>query len=52
MNILCAYHSQNVETCKWVLENIDPNTDNITVQLWIEACKEFLAKNLMDFNDK
>ena len=50
MNLLCAYHAQNVETCKWVLKNTDPNTDNITVKHWIEACKEFLAKHAVDSN--
>ena len=50
MNILCAYHAQIVETCKWVLENTEPDTNNITVQLWREACKEFLANLDVDNN--
>lgn len=50
MNILCAYHAQNVDTCKWVLENTEPDTNNITVQLWREACEEFLANLDVDNN--
>ena len=50
MNILCAYHAQNVETCKWVLENTESDTNNITVQLWREACEEFLANHTVDNN--
>jgi hypothetical protein len=44
MNILCAHHAQNADTCRWVLENTDPNIDNITVQLWRQACIEYLAQ--------
>ena len=49
-NILGAYHAQNIETCKWVLENTNESTDNITEQLWIQACKEFLANYTVDNN--
>jgi hypothetical protein len=44
MDYLCGYHARNADTCKWVLENTDPDTDNITVQLWRQACKEFLEQ--------
>jgi hypothetical protein len=50
MNILCAYHAQNADTCRWVIANCDENIDNITVQLWIKACKEFLANLDVDNN--
>ena len=50
MNILYAYHAQNADTCRWVIANCDENIDNITVQLWIKACKEFLAK--LDVDNK
>lgn len=46
MNILCGYHAQSVDTCKWVLENTETNSNNTTVELWREACREFLLRNL------
>ena len=42
MDILCAHHAKDPETCKWVIENCDENTDNITVKLWLKASKEYL----------
>ena len=42
MNILCAYHAKNVDTCKWVIANYNENTSNITVNAWVKACKEYL----------
>ena len=45
MDILCAYHARSIETCEWVLANCDENTDNIAVQLWLQACKEYLENN-------
>lgn len=45
MDILCGYHAKDPATCQWVLDNCDENTDNITVKLWIEACKKFLEEN-------
>jgi len=45
MDILCGYHAKDIETCRWVIANCDPNTDNITVKLWIEACKKYLEEH-------
>ena len=45
MNILCGYHAKNPDTCKWVIENCDENVDNITVKIWINACKEYLQSH-------
>ena len=42
MDVLCGYHAKNLDTCKWVIENCDENVDNITVKIWINACKEYL----------
>ena len=42
MNILCAYHAKNVDTCKWVIANYNENTSNITVNAWVKACKKYL----------
>jgi hypothetical protein len=45
MDLLCGYHAKNVDTCKWVIQNCDENTDNITVKAWIRACKEYLQSH-------
>lgn len=43
MDILCAHHAKDPETCKWVIANTDVNTDNLTVIAWVQACKDYLA---------
>jgi len=50
MDILCGYHAKSKDMCEWVLANTIENSDNITVQLWREACKEQLAKLAIDNN--
>jgi hypothetical protein len=45
MNLLCGYHANNSDTCKWVIENFDEITDNITVSNWVKACKEYLQSH-------
>ena len=42
MDILCAQHAKDSKTCQWVIDNYDKDTDNITVRLWVEACKNYL----------
>ena len=42
MNILCAYHAQNPDTCRWVIDNYEHSVGNITVEQWVQACKEYL----------
>lgn len=42
MNILCGYHAKDPETCRWVIEHCSNQTDNNTVVLWVQACKEYL----------
>ena len=42
MNILCAHHAKNPETCKWVIDQYGHVTNNTTVMLWVAACKEYL----------
>lgn len=39
MDLLCAYHAKDPDTCNWVIANADENTDNITVKSWVLACK-------------
>jgi len=50
MNVLCAHHAKDPDTCRWVIANCDENTDNITVRQWLEACKEYLAT--LDIDNK
>jgi len=45
MDLLCGYHAKNSDTCKWVIENFDEITDNITVTNWVKACKEYLQSH-------
>lgn len=42
MNVLCAYHAKNPETCKWVIDQYGHVTGNTTVELWVAACMEYL----------
>jgi hypothetical protein len=42
MNILCGYHAQSADTCHWVINNYANSIGNITVELWVKACKEYL----------
>ncbi len=42
MNLLCGHHAKDPHVCRWVIENCDENTDNITVREWVKACKEYL----------
>lgn len=44
MDLLCGYHAKDVSICNWVISNYDGETDNITVKLWVEACKEYLKQ--------
>ena len=40
--MICGYHGTTREVCEWVVKNVDPNTDNITVQQWYWASLEYL----------
>lgn len=44
INSLCGYHAKDISICNWVISNYDGETNNITVKLWVEACKEYLKK--------
>lgn len=44
MDLLCGYHAKDIEICKWVITNYDGETDNTTVKLWVETCKEYLKQ--------
>ena len=44
MNVLCGYHAKDPEVCKWVIDNCDPNTNNIAERLWLEASKQQLLE--------
>ena len=49
LNVLCAHHAKNIETCRWVLEQYEHNHDvnNISVVNWIKACKDYLQENIV-----
>lgn len=40
--MICGYHGTTQEVCEWVINNVDPNTDNITVRGWYYASLEHL----------
>lgn len=42
--MLCGYHAKSIDMCEWVLNNTDPNSTNLTVQLWRKACKDFITE--------
>ena len=42
MNILCGHHAKTSEACNWVIENYGTSTGNTTVELWVQACREYL----------
>jgi len=42
---MLVYHGRSREMCEWVLkqyEHCPLSKNNLTTQLWIQACKEFL----------
>ena len=42
---MLTYHGRTKEMCEWVImmfENDPLSKDNITTQLWLKQCKEFL----------
>ena len=42
---LVGFHAKDPDVCKWVIEMFgDQETENKTVQQWIQACKEHLAQ--------
>lgn len=42
MNLLVAHHAKDPQVCQWVIDNVDPNVNNVTVKAWVQACKEYL----------
>jgi hypothetical protein len=42
MDLIPGYHAKTESACRWVINNYEHVTDNITVVAWVAACKEYL----------
>ena len=42
MDLIPGYHAKTESVCRWVIDNYEHVTDNITVVAWVAACKEYL----------
>lgn len=45
---MLVYHGRTIEQCLWVIKMFEHDSlskNNLTTQLWIKACKEFLQTN-------
>lgn len=47
MDLLVGFHAKDLQTCQWVVDNVDDTVDNITVKNWVQACRD----KLKSFND-